>query len=1074
MTQQAPALSAPIRILNVAANYISFDWDVVAENYTYLVYRKLSNTAWTFLAPQILKGVGDLYSFSEYFDENLVADTSYDYAVSVIGPGLTESTKTFLNGITTFATNAYSVQTANHVQLYDTFTSSRFELDDKTTTDNPLPNVSTIRFHLLRPSYVFNSAHQNIADADVAPHLLIAPPSVQIWGRAPNGCGGFGCSVPAILSDWTLVFDRKQKIVRISLDKGKNWRAARLLPDRAGDPYHENMYSHNKYGLFVLGWSTIMVIHEKSNVNWSNDGVHFSDEDVYFDGDEYKVDDLQFRHFANYPPGVSAGTGEAIGSDETYLYFCAAGTIYRCEIATKIWDIVTTTMPANFKAKEFVTYNKKVYVFCPGLGGCFGFDADSSAGIYDISSAWSTHNKVYGTNVEEMSRIHPIFSNLSRDDYGMIFGASSQHYDVTADNTPGDESASYVWPDATPPRASKARPIRDSLYFTGGLDANPLVIETRNERWQYEEQYLYNGHEVIDEFDAIVPTSWPCIRVNDTNYISVITAVTPYFKDVFLDDTYALGTTTITIDPDRSRFIGYPGYVNAAILYNVLTGDLIAFNSLTVKTRTECEFSWLLSDIVAKGVLQKYTAPVTEKEDTTAIPSLQPFAERFLPDHYSYREPKFVQFVREYLKYISDGSLTNYGQLYTMRSSHDANEPTVFIDMFESDLMRRNVYVNDETRARLNTFLYNTARDFYSVKGTVDSYKFLFRLLYGETVNVKVENTYEFTYEFDIIIGDKNLAPTTSVGIDDAIAIGKSIAGQKMFQVDSGGTLDAIISDIPSYCEITSVNYRGDVEIDGDLYPRYTVQTINSFGEFLENYSYGIDTPDYAYLCMVYTDPVVVPKIGSLNDYGKQFNFILRLESELPYSRYYQDVINFVHPVGFDFIGSYLLTSFITQPIPPDHIETIFQYSDSVRWDNGAPSVYPDFIPDLDINEEYQFSTQTHMFNEGRIGHLLKVVPHASAGLPFDAGLQYPIDNPVEVTPPYGLTVDQRRTKASPLFDGSSGRFFDRINNPDTNNAWNGAVVVSLNRCRLNRVRLKDNLVLPLDPSATQRKNVHL
>ena len=1063
MSQQAPPITTKIRLLNVAANYISFEWDSVAPGYTYIISRKKSGDAWV-----VLKSDVDLYSALSYYDSGLDPLSTYDYEIKVIGPGLLASAPAYLNNITTFETNAYSVSTASQVRLYNSFSAKRFEQDDISIT------TGSTKLVLMRPSYKFDEDHKKITDAEVAAHKMIANSNIQVWGRVPNACGGYGCSIPSYLSGNAIIFDRKQRIVKISTDKGKTWYTRRALPKRAGNPYHENIYSHNGAGLFVLGYENIMIINDETSIHWSNTEVHFSDPSITFD-EENKVGslDLQFANWVNYPPGVLSGKGHAIGSDAEYVYFADASDIYRCEIATKLWDINSTSMPARFACKEFVTYNGIVYAFCPGLSGPNTQEANTEAGIYDISSVWLTPEKVYGNTPEERANIHPMLSNLSRDDSGMILGVNPQHYY----NYPDGE---LIWNEPNPQSASNARPFRDQLYITTGSGPFGLDFNVRNERWQYEEQYIYNGYE-----DSNIP-SWPRMRVNDTNYISVITAIQEYEQFVSLTDIYSQGATTITIDPASSVFIGYPGYVNSAILYNSDTDELIAVNSLNVKTKNTAEFSWLLPDIVARGVLQTYVAPPVEVEDLAKIPSLTPYTERFLPDHYSYREPKFVEFLRQYLKYISDGSLSNYGQLHTMLSSHDANESTVFVDMFESDLMRRNIYVDDATRKTLNTFLYNTARDFYSIKGTVDSYKFLFRLLYGETVNVKVENTYDFTFEYDILVGDKNGAPLYSVDAATDIVIGQSISGHKLYQSDSRGTLNAIISDVPSYCEIVSAQYRGVISQSGHNFARYTIRTINTFGDFTTNMACGIDSIDDTFLVSVYSEPEIVQHSYSVEEQSKQFNFVLRLESELPYSRYYNDVITFVHPVGFDFIGSYLIASFVTTEVPPSHIETIIQYSDSVRWDNGIPSVYPDFVGDLDTALDYQFTTQTYLMNDGSVKHALKVkeprayMPGDVEGQPTGAILtgsitpsgSYYTENPPSTV--YTLDVDGRRTKASPLFDGSSGRFFDRINNPDTNNVVRGSDLVSLNRCRINRVRLKDNLSMPLDPAATQRKNVHL
>jgi len=71
---------------------------------------------------------------------------------------------------------------------------------------------------------------------------------------------------------------------------------------------------------------------------------------------------------------------------------------------------------------------------------------------------------------------------------------------------------------------------------------------------------------------------------------------------------------------------------------------------------------------------------------------------------------------------------------------------------------KRNIYLSKEKREQVTRFFETRKYDFYSTKGTEASYKFLFKLLYDEDVELEIEskNTAEYyiTVDSDTITED--------------------------------------------------------------------------------------------------------------------------------------------------------------------------------------------------------------------------------------------------------------------------------------------------------------------------------
>ena len=87
--------------------------------------------------------------------------------------------------------------------------------------------------------------------------------------------------------------------------------------------------------------------------------------------------------------------------------------------------------------------------------------------------------------------------------------------------------------------------------------------------------------------------------------------------------------------------------------------------------------------------------------------------------------------------------------------------------------------------------------------------------------------------------------------------------------------------------------------------------------------------------------------------------YVMKIKSQLPTSRYRDDVLRFVHPVGFGFIGITLLSMFINAGLSLKHVETIINTYKTYRWDAGLPSVYPDRVAVLGPNGKIEHDITT-------------------------------------------------------------------------------------------------------------------
>ena len=140
--------------------------------------------------------------------------------------------------------------------------------------------------------------------------------------------------------------------------------------------------------------------------------------------------------------------------------------------------------------------------------------------------------------------------------------------------------------------------------------------------------------------------------------------------------------------------------------------------------------------------------------------------------------------------------------------------------------------------------------------------------------------------------------------------------------------------------------------------------------------------------------------------------YVMKIKSQLPTSRFRDDVLRFVHPVGFGFIGITLLTMFINSGLNMKHVETIINKLKNYKWDAGLPSVYPDRVAIIASDDTIERDPIT---NEPRYSS------RTQAGEPFPLPANYNQENNNSVIA--GQNPGQRRKPLSPTFDQSAVTF---------------------------------------------------
>lgn len=929
---------------------------------------------------------------SEYFDQQVTPNTLYVYRVRAISTEYTPSDWTLSESFTTFASNSYVVTSQSSVSIYKNF------IDQKLTKANSIFNFNKDEIDgvLVKEGFAFNNSHTNVTD--IENYILYQDESLKLYGDVSEACGDRYKLLPAYFNDIFFSFERKQSIVRYSKNNAASWILHRGILGRVGNPVGTQVAVTTDESMYIMGWDGIYNLTFSTDIKWSDNVMTLSSVTQTFSPSN--PGSFRISKLVGLPSGLGLGSLEAITIDEDgdRLYVASANTIYSLELKSlsldgsgnRQWNANTITITGDTTndvlVKNLVAFNGGLYAYVPGTRIGAGVTLESGynvapstyEGIYQIDNDLTVSSRVYGNNNDEETTLDPLISNLSRSSTHILFDGINKPYLLTDDpsslepSTPG-----YTDSDLDPERVDYAvqyiidptnivtnnRGYRKPIRSADGVSWVP-----REENYHYESQYLwFDGNRV-----------W----VNYKAKLAFITKRTD-FVQAFTNTSETLDNGKYTFYADSFNISGFPGYVIGMVFYKKSTGDLIGYYSLGFRTRDNAIFTWVPDRQIANAILASNSIDAVVVEDpptneSDIVPPLDPMVYQFLPEQFIQNEPLYVSFVEEYLKFLSSDRHSDYGQLYNLIQNHDVNE-TEYLQMFYNDLSKRNVYLDTAKWTQLLKFINNRPSDLYSIKGVKDSYKFLFKLLYNEDVTITTE--IDSQYEYDIIIASDNATSdlvgnrlTSSTGYGDVVYYDR--------YYDENGN---------AYWQMTLNNIIGEFDIGETLTslgnPAFTGTVIRG----VVGKEAPLDSQDYLNRGPTY--------------------YAISIYSQMQVSKYRDDVLRFVHPVGFGFVGIMLITMFVNSGVSTTHKETLVDILQTLKWDMGLPSVYPPTIPALDTNGKYQ------MNNYG----VIQTIPNPLAGQAFPLTPTYMTDNPQVID---GQNSDQRR-KDSYLFDSSNLRFIN-------------------------------------------------
>lgn len=1025
----APVINR-ITVESVAANFIKLSWENLGGGFLY----KLERTE--VVSPESWTTILDNSELVEYYDSGLTAETVYKYRVTTKKSGYTDSDPYESTNITTFETNSYTLLSKDSVLFFDDYLLRKFTNDENHINFN----TDEIEVQLVDENYEYNKTNTNITDLQSS--FLTTPERMRLYGTLPTACRGISGLMPFYANNTVFIFERGQSVIRMTNDLGKNWFADQAS-FRVGSPLGAQCCVQIGNNLIILGYDGIYSFDISSKITKNTD-----------------IDDLMTR-IADYPSGVPMGTIDSITATVNYVYLTANNFIYRFEYPI-------TSSPVTYEQN---TWSSNSASRCKNMLPTFSGSPDGiiicSPGEWDsVEDKWIpsiSYSGLYSLSDESSFGASPspftfsnpfnVFAYIKPGTFNISYNGTNHIID--AEIATNDLKSLII--SGSPPAGEY-----DPLYPTAQLNKMTNArftrlpvdwnisgfIDFRFEKYQYETQFIYNDEHRI----------W----INDLQQIAIIFPEKTYIQSLQnTSETFSDGTTTIYADP--FTFTDILTSTSGAVFYEKSSGDLIGFHNLPVTRTGDVTFNWsnlttVLQSVLSIGSLTEESV-ITATEPRDAIPRLDPMVIKVLPQYHIDKEPIYAKFVELYLKYISETSYENYGQLYNLIKNHDVNE-TEFFDLFETDLIKRNVTSSTEKYNELVKFVNNHAYDIYSIKGTEDSYEFMFKLLYNADVTVKVESDYNFVYQIDVGIQTINDIPAYSFTSDEIEAYAQSYLSESIVQLQPE-------EDNPSagriYADIVRVQFKENAADDSipDEYtlPIYTLSLTNLYGDFELGKNYKITATDEAIVTTkstLTTSDINITDDQFLDD-DIAFGFPLRVEVNLPVNIYKNDMIRFVHPAGFPFVGVFLLTSFVNSGLTFDHLETIIDFYSTISWDSGIPSVYPTTIPSLDTSSEYQYDINGDIVTQAE--------PNGLGGLPFPAstspvrpeetlhgvgGATYEAAQSEGSPYTYGLSPLDRRKANSPLFSSSWGRFTDRLYLPN--------------------LRLKDNVLVGSPGVATQQK----
>lgn len=1022
---KAPSITS-LRIDKLAANFIYLKWDSVGIDFYYVVELAETRGAGGAVIPD-----SDLtwyqlgYAYvNEWFAESLSPNSFYKFRIRVTHKGFEMSDWVVSDELWTFEQNAYSYSTMREFTPSDAFINEKFAKN----------NINYVNFNndivlaaLTVEDFVYSPLYTDVSQ--ISDKILKQEKYHEIQDHIEHVCDDIDRTFLVSSNGILYLFERFQNMAKVSNDKGQTWHYYKAFNDRIGNPVSRSIAYQTRNTTFVLGYDRLFYGRSSTDTRWSADDVRFSADDITFaklgnqTGLDFDID--SYNTYAKLPGDVSK-YAEAMSASNEYLYVAAKNVLRRIilnntPIDTKpgsptfgerIFDPVSyKIVDGNDRVvvKKMDVLDDRLYVLITGEVKTDRADPtkpanvipSKDAGVYQWDEDGLKFVRLYGKTEDERFFITHEYTNMSTNGEEIYISVGNFKYPGTLPD-----------PDLLEADSGLVNAVKFDLRpgYTSSVPINFATIRANiNDPtvWEFGAQEYYNEANYSWFYRDKVRT-WvtndnrPLVVYPEVVY-SQVTDTEGYASDLRVNgEKWDRGTVVININ--NIKFTGFTKYTNGVLLYKI-SGEIIGFFELSYRTRDTLNIFWKPDNtlLVASLVNQVREVPYTpDIEPGLLDPDLSHMITRFAPQSYLENQT-FEKFGEYYLKFVSLGTNSYYNKLLNLiRNKYPREENSV--EYLWSEVNRRNIYLDKDKRDSVVRFFEARATDFYSSKGIEASYKFLFKMLYNEDVSIEIESSNSL--EYDIIVDSTNIS--------------QDIVGRTIYTPTGRA----------------NVTYIERQYEDGKL--RWSMTLHNVMGNLVEGQVIKSEKTNFTGMLLrgVRGKQMANNSIDYINR-GRSY-YVMKIRSNLPASRYKDDVLRFVHPVGFGFIGITMLTVFINSGLSMTHNETIIDILRNYRYDMGFPNYYPDRVARMDGNGDQQFDLLTGepLYMDG-----------AKAGQPFIVPDWYD----KEEQPLNGVLPSQRRFDQSPLFD-SSGVKYSQYR-------------------RLVEKRLKDDAGNPRDPSApTQRK----
>lgn len=895
---KAPAVTN-LLIYKLSANYIHIKWDDVGTNFYYFVEISEDGVFW-----RTLNRTKDTY----YFYDGLLKESEYYFRVSVNGEGFESSEWVETEKIKTFRSNLYDITKMNRLQLSDGFVQKRLMNNEEYYINF---SNDTIYASLMNAGFTYLTQYSEVKQVDN--YILKDASHHEIQGKVSKICTDIDRVMITQFQDVLYMYERFQPVIKVSNDGGQNWYYYRAFSDRIGNPVTKTIAYQNSTTSYILGYTKLFFGRPPpADYRFSSDVIKFSSNDVSFSkigrDDSIPFETEIFSSFATLPADVSKRV-ESIVVNDKFLYVASRGKIrYISLINTPIEDDVSSPLYGEKKfedeiltigndkvvIKKMDCVDGNIFALVTGEVETYGKDprknpvvASIFSGVYKLTDVGFV--RIYGNTEKERSMITHKHTNMSTNGTDLFIGTGNFNHN--------DEF---------------------KLGLTANKDIHYALISTNSvsdfNEWKYSNQEYYNEFNFSyfhrDKARTWIDNSYNSVVVFPSKiYSKVIDPVGKTSPNRIQKEIWKNGKGVfIAPDIEFSNFGKYAG----GILLHKASGEIFGYYEFDYRVRDYVKLQWkpklTVIDVDLKNQVHKI--PYIPKEQTgLKDPNLVPLIHTMNPESYITEDSEFTMFITRYLEFISEGSSSSYIKLLNLIKNKHNREPDAFEYLF-SEAYKRNIYLDKEKRDSVIRFFETRKSDFYSMKGTEASYKFLFKLLYNEDVEIDIES--KNTIEYDIVVESDNITEDI-VGTTITTATGKA-----------------------------NVTYIDREYIKGKLTWRITIH--NLLGRYIEGQIIKSDITSFTGLIKVgVRGKDMLSNSLDYIDRGKS-SYIMRIKSQLPASRYKDDMLRFVHPVGFGFIGVTLLTILINSGLNMRHVETIIRKLKTYKFDAGYPTKWPNEV----------------------------------------------------------------------------------------------------------------------------------